>query len=520
MAECAVSETPHQAAARGVALISPFPEPPMKRQTISRRSFLRTAAAGGAAIALGRLSAKSYAQIVGANSDIRIAVVGCNDCGRSHIRQFTTLGGVRLVALCDADSAIVQRGADMVAQAKPAWPAAQKFADVRKLLESKEIDAISTATPNHWHALITVWACQAGKDIYVEKPICHSVWEVQQAVAAARKYDRIVQAGTQWRSMPQVFDAMEFAKAGKLGKILVSRGLCYKPRPSIGKTEGPQPLPTTVDYDLWCGPAAKADLRRKNLHYDWHWVWETGNGDIGNQGAHQMDLARWALDEPAVAPSVISLGGRFGYVDDGETPNTLMTVHDYGKALLIFEVRGLPTKSGAGTQMDSYKGADIGNIIECEHGYVSISQRQCAAFDADGKQLQVFNGAGVTRDRNHQDNFLKAVRSRKRADLQGEIAEGAASSYLCHLSNISHRTGKEASPDAIKAAFNSGPAAETLARFTAHLDANGIKLDTAKAQLGMPLKVDPATLKITGNEAASKLLTRAYRAPFVVPESV
>jgi predicted dehydrogenase len=353
----------------------------------------------------------------------------------------------------------------------------------------------------------------------MEKPVCHSVWEGQQCVAAARKYDRIVQAGTQWRSIPQVFEAIEYAKAGKLGKILVSRGLCYKPRASIGKATAALAIPANVDYDLWCGPAAKGNLMRSKFHYDWHWVWETGNGDIGNQGAHQMDLAMWALGETAVAPSVISVGGRLGYTDDGETPNTMVTVHDYGKALLIFEVRGLPTRSGAGSQMDSYRGADVGNVIECENGYVSITSRQCAAVDKDGKQLQVFSGAGVTRDRVHQENFLKAMRSRKRAEQNAEIADGAASSYLCHLSNISYRVGKGASAEEIKAAFASPAAAETLARYTAHLEANGIK-GTEGMKLGMPLKIDPATVKISGNEAASKLLTRGYRAPFVVPENV
>lgn len=488
-----------------------------KRSNVTRRGFLKGTAAAACGIALTRLSAKSYGQVAGANNDIRVAVVGCNDCGRTHIQRYLTLPGVRIAALCDVDSAILQRGTTMVTQGGK--PAPTGYADVRKLLENKEIDAISAAPPNHWHALMTVWACQAGKDVYMEKPICHSVWEGQQCVAASRKYDRIVQAGTQWRSMPQVFEAIEYAKAGKLGKILVSRGLCYKPRPTIGKSTAALTIPTNVDYDLWCGPAVKGDLMRSKLHYDWHWVWETGNGDIGNQGAHQMDLAIWALGETAVAPSVISVGGRLGYTDDGETPNTMVTVHDYGKALLIFEVRGLPVRTGAGNQMDNYRGADIGNVIECENGYVSISQRQCAAFDKDGKQLQVFNGAGVTRDRVHQENFLKAMRSRKREGQNAEIAEGAVSSYLCHLSNISYRVGKAASADEIKAAFASPAAAETLARYTAHVEANGIK-GTDGMKLGMPLKIDPATVKISGNEAASKLLTRAYRAPFVVPENV
>ncbi len=484
----------------------------------TRRVFLKTSLAIGAGAALTRFSAKSYAQITGANGLVRLAVVGCNDMGKSHIRQFSALMGVRIVAVCDVDSAILDKAAEQ-ANAARAGTAVTKFADVRRVLESKDIDAISCATPNHWHALITLWACQAGKDVYIEKPTCHNVWEGQQALAASRKYNRIVQAGTQWRSMPQVFEAIEFAKSGKLGKILVSRGFCYKRRDTIGKTEGPQPIPATVNHDLWCGPAPNDPPRRTKYHYDWHWFWETGNGDIGNQGAHQIDLARWALNKSSVAPSVITVGGRFGYIDDGQTPNTVVSVHDYGDALLIFEVRGLPTKSGA-TGMDQYKGVDVGNVIECENGYVTISQRACLAFDKDGKQMQTFTGAAVTRDKNHPGNFINAIASRKREDQNGELAEGHISSCLAHFSNISYLVGKESDPDAIKQAFTSKPAADTLGRFTEHLAANNLKLDTAKAMLGMPLKIDPEKQTIFGNDAASPLLTRKYRAPFIVPETV
>jgi predicted dehydrogenase len=491
----------------------------MKRRLISRRGFLGRTGAAAAAVALTRFSARSYAQIAGANEDIRMAVAGCNNCGRSHIRQWTTLPGVRLAALCDVDSAILQQAAEQVA-ASPRPTPITRYSDVRKLLESKEIDAISAAPPNHWHVLMTIWACQAGKDMYIEKPVCHDVWEGGQALAASRKYNRIVQAGTQWRSMPQVFEAIEFAKSGRLGKILVSRGLCYKYRASLGTAPGPVVAPATVDVDLWCGPAPRELPARKQFHYDWHWFWETGNGDIGNQGAHQMDLARWALSADAVAPTVISAGGRFGYVDDGKTPNTMITVHDYGTALLIFEVRGLPARSGAGNQMDQYKSADVGNVIECENGYVSISTRQCAAYDRDGKQTQVFTGNGVQRDRNHQQNFLNALRSRKRTDQQGELVEGVVSANLCHLSNISYRTGRRADPDAVKAAFSQPAAAETLERFKTHLAANGIDLEKEKVQLGMPLRVDPASVRILGNEAASAQLRGSYRPPFVVPETL
>jgi predicted dehydrogenase len=488
-------------------------------RSMSRRSLLKKTAAGAAALGLSRLTAKSYAQIAGSNDAVRLAVIGCNDCGRAHIRQFLPLEGVRLVGLCDVDSAVLDRAKGIVAAAN-ATANPTLYADCRQVLDNKEIDAISVATPNHWHALLTVWGCQAGKDVYVEKPTCHNIWEGQQALAARSKYNRIVQAGTQWRSMPAVQQAMKFAKAGTMGKILVSRAFCYKHRLGIGKTEGPQPVPATVDYDLWCGPAPLEAPRRKQFHYDWHWFWETGNGDIGNQGAHQMDLARWALDKPNVAPSVISVGGRFGYSDDGQTPNTLMTVHDYGDALLIGEVRGLPTKTGA-SQTDHFKGVDIGNIIECEGGYVSITQKLCAAYDKDGKEIQRFSNGDVMAEQFHKANFIAAVRSRRREEQNGELAEGHASSSLSHLTNISYLLGKQADPDAIKSAIGtSAAAADTFSRFAAHLDANDVHLDIDKAQLGMPLQVEPVSQKVVDNPGAEELMTRTYRAPFVVPEMV
>jgi len=520
----------------------------MLKNTLSRRSLLKRSAATAAALGLSGLTAKSYGEVVGSNEDIRIAVIGFNGRGVSHIDAYRRLKGVRLVALCDADEAVLNRqykrlesGEDMKPRRKrpstqptasiddallqeekretPKTFKMDKYGDVRKLLDSHDIDAVSIATPNHWHALMTVWACQAGKDVYVEKPTCHEVWEGEQAINASRKYNRIVQAGTQWRSMSDVFEAFEWAKAGNIGKILVSRGLCYKRRASIGKTEGPQPIPKTVDYDLWCGPSPKVPLRRKNLHYDWHWVWPTGNGDVGNQGIHQMDLARWALGKPTLAPSVISVGGRLGYVDDGETPNTLMVVHDYKDSLLIFEVRGLP-HSTDDKKMDKYRGADIGNIVECEGGYVQITNGQgCHAFDKDDQKIKTFDGKSVERDRNHFANFLRAVRSRRRAEQNAEIVEGTISSCLCHTGNISYRLGKHESPDNIRDAFKADKAAmETFERMQQHLAANDVNISMDELSLGAPLQMDVKKQRFTNNEKANALLTRKYRAPYVVPD--
>ncbi len=466
----------------------------------------------GAGAGLMTLAPASWAKVLGANGDIRMAVVGFRGRGGSLINAFGNMKGVRLVALCDCDANVLQQG---VNQLKDKGVTVDGYSDVRKVIEQKDIDVIATATPNHWHSLITVWACQSGKDVYVEKPVSHSVWEGRQAVKAARKYGRIVQAGTQSRSNAAWREAWAWLAEGHIGAIKVSRGLCYKRRASIGKVDGPQPIPAGVDYDLWCGPAQKLPLMRKNLHYDWHWVWNTGNGDLGNQGIHQMDIARWALGKMELAPKVMSIGGRLGYVDDGETANTQMVVFDYGGCRLIFEVRGLPERSGS-TRMSRYFGQDIGNIVECEGGYIAGHK----AYDSNGRVMKEFTGEGF-RGGDHFANFIEGVRSRKVSDLNADILEGHLSSALCHLGNISYRLGKEADPEEVRAAVSTdGAAMETLARMEEHLAANGVDLKASKLRVGPMLRFDPKRERFIGNRAADAMLRSAYRPGFVVPERV
>ncbi len=234
--------------------------------------------------------------------------------------------------------------------------------DIRKALEDKNLDAVSVATPNHWHALITIWACQAGKDVYVEKPCSHELHEGRMALTAARKYNRIVQHGTQSRSSAKVAQIVELVKSGTFGKLLVSRGLCYKPRKSIGFKPVTAP-PSEVDFNIWLGPAPERGFNANLVHYNWHWFWDFGNGDIGNQGVHEMDMARWMIPGAKLPKSVQSLGGRFGYHDQGETPNSQIALFDYGDTQLIFEVRGLDT--------DAYKGEKIGNTLHFESGVIA-----------------------------------------------------------------------------------------------------------------------------------------------------
>ncbi|HRT09505.1 MAG TPA: Gfo/Idh/MocA family oxidoreductase [Candidatus Paceibacterota bacterium] len=486
--------------------------------TLHRRDFLKTTALCTAAIAA---PIPVWARVEGANDDIRVGVVGFGGRGRTHIEAFNKLGGVRVVALCDVDSRILERG---VRSLSDKGQKVQGFADVRKMLESKEIDVIATATPNHWHALLTIWACQAGKDVYVEKPVSHNVFEGRKCVEAARKYNRIVQAGTQSRSNEALRQAIIWLREGHLGKIRIARGLCYKRRESIGKAEGPQSIPPEIDYDLWCGPAEKLPLARKRLHYDWHWVWNTGNGDLGNQGVHQMDIARWALGKMELSPMVFSVGGRLGYSDDGETPNTQMVVHNYGDALLIFEVRGLPAKApepqageeGKAPPMDKYRGLSVGHVIECEGGYLAGT----TAFDNDHQPVKRFSGKSDD-EGGHFGNFIKAVRSRKREDLKADILEGHLSSALCHTGNISHRLGRQAAPEEIREQLNEDSAAlETLARMEEHLIANKVALKLTPLTIGPVLRMDPATETFRDNPHANALLTREYREPFAVPNRV
>jgi len=478
--------------------------------TIPRRSFIKSSFLAAGALAL---PARSWARVIGANDTVRVAVVGFNSQGKGHIETLRKLPGVKVVALCDVDSEVLEREA---AKFRERNEPIQTYTDVRKLLENSEIDAISTATPNHWHALISIWACQAGKDVYVEKPVSHNVWEGRQIVEAARKYKRIVQTGTQSRSNEGMREAMKFLHTGGLGKIKLARGLCYKRRKSIGKVTAPTAIPSNIDYDLWCGPSPKKELMRSKLHYDWHWVWETGNGDLGNQGIHQMDLARWALQVNHLAPRTWSLGGRFGYVDDGTTPNTEIVYHDYPGAPIIFEVRGLPEFSTS-DKVPKYRGADVGLVIDCEHGFMVMpSYASGLAYDNAGKLIRKFEGGG-----NHHANFIKAVRSRNPADLNAEILEGHLSSALCHTGNISYRLGKKVSPGAALEQLKSRPAfAEAFGRCIEHLAVNGIDVNADQTTLGAMLEMNTKTERFKGNEEANAMLSRDYRAPFVVPAKV
>ncbi len=503
---------------------------------IQRRSFLKQSAAASAGVFY--IAKTSWAQ-KSPGDTINVAVIGFGGRGGSHISGYNKLNkdgaGVRVAALCDVDSKTLAKGLKSYDQEKIKVTG---YSDLRKLLDNKDIDAVSIATPNHWHALSTIWAVQAGKDVYVEKPVSHCVWEGRQMVKAARKYGKIVQTGTQSRSSRKgIGDAVKYVQEGNLGKILLSRGLCYKRRPSIGKAEGEQPIPDSIEYDLWCGPGPKGPLTRKRLHYDWHWTWAYGNGDLGNQGIHQMDIARWFLGEMELSPSVWSVGGRLGYEDDGETANTQIIYHGYEKAPLIFEVRGLPdakdgknmdklmqTSKGVKFQplpgkdgKEGVTGAGVGVIVECEGGTVVVSSySNSTVFDKEGKEVKKFEGS-----EDHFKNFINACRSRRVDDLNADILEGHLSSALCHTGNISYRLGKKQKPEEILEQIKgSNLGTESFERMKEHLGKNEVDLIKDQLTLGPVLKMDGKTERFIDQDAANAMLKDKYRPPFVVPDEV
>ncbi len=504
----------------------------------NRRSFLKQSAAASGGVFY--IAKTSWAQ-KSPGDTVNVAVIGFGGRGGSHIDSYKKLKneGVRIAALCDVDRNVMGKRVQALDQDNIK---VAQYTDMRKVFEDKSIDAVSIATPNHWHALASIWAIQAGKDVYVEKPVSHCVWEGRQIVKAARKYGKIVQTGTQSRSSRTgIASAVKYVQDGNLGKILLARGLCYKRRASIDQAGGEQPIPDTIDYDLWCGPAAKLPLTRKRLHYDWHWIWAYGNGDLGNQGIHQMDIARWFLGEMELSPAVWSVGGRLGYEDDGETANTQIIYHGYEKAPLIFEVRGLPesknsknmdklsqTSQGVklqalpkigkdGKEEPGVKSAGVGVIVECEGGTVLVPAYTGAIiFDKDGKEMKKFEGA-----EDHFKNFINACRSRRVDDLNADILEGHLSSGLCHTGNISHRLGAKEKPgDILEKIKGDKFASESFDRMKEHLARNEIDLEKDKLTLGPVLKMDGKAERFIGNDAADAMLKDKYRPPFIVPEAV
>ncbi len=479
---------------------------------VSRREFLEQsmlAAAAAASPCLPAFGQENKEGSASPNERLRVAVIGVHGQGAVHVSRWARMKDVEVVALCDVDPGVApeaQADAEKKSGKKPAF-----VKDIRKLLDDKSIDAVSIATPNHWHTLAALWAVQAGKDVYVEKPLSHNVREGRVLMEAARKHGRIVQHGTQNRCIEGIRQAINHVKTGKLGKIKLAVGLCYKDRRSIGK-KADAPVPPGVDYNLWLGPAPLRPFNPNRFHYEWHWNWDYGNGDIGNQGVHQMDVCRWGIGKSEFPKTVVGLGGRYGYEDDGQTPNTQVTLYDYGDCQILFEVRGLRTKG--------YKEAYIGNVFYGDEGYVVIGAGASALFTPKGDLISRFSGGvdGEFGSREHFRNFVHVVRSRKMEDLRADVLEGHLSSALCHLGNISWRLGKEQPFTAGDPFGKSEAGHEAFTRFKDHLTANKVDLEKVKCCMGRVLTLEAGKESFSGDAEADALLTRDYRKPFVVPD--
>jgi predicted dehydrogenase len=433
---------------------------------MNRRYFLSSAVSAGALLRSGLAASP--------NDTVRVACVGVHGRGKDHIHAYSRMANVEIAAVCDVDESVLNDRVSEIEKSSGRRP--KPYTDFRKLLEDKSIDAVSIATPNHHHTLQTVWACQAGKDVYVEKPCSHDMFEARQIAAAAHKYQRIVQHGTQQRSGVGR-DAVQKMRDGLLGDVYMARGLCFKHRDTIGR-KPVSPVPPGVHYDLWLGPAPLHEFTANRFHYNWHWFWDYGNGDLGNQGVHQLDMARWGLGVKYPA-KVSAIGGHFMFDDDQETPNTLNASFEFDdggkRKMLEFEVRHWITNHEAGIGEPS-PGNTVGTVFYGSKGYLAV-------WDEDHSKYSSFLGRDQTpgpssnKSENHWANFIDVVRSRKQEDLNAPIEEGAISTALVHLANISYLLGR-----------------------TLHFDA--------------------ATYSCTGDAEANRMFKRAYRKPFEVPDQV
>src|SRR5689334_3529315 len=433
----------------------------MSEQT--RRTFLQASG----------LTALAATHAWGANDRINIAVVGVGGRGRDHIKNYAKISDAHIYALCDVDQANLERGVALAQKLTGEKP--KTYENMKDVFADKEVHAVSMPLPNHWHALAAVWAVQAGKDVYVEKPACHDPYEGRQMVAAARKYNRMMQVGSQSRSIAHKKRAIQMLHDGVIGELYMARGLCFKRRKSIGHTPN-EPVPPGVDWDKFLGPAPMIPFSKNRFLYNWHWFWDTGNGDIGNQGVHEMDIARWGLgvDLPT---TVVASGGKYIYDDDQQTPNTELARFDYGKKELVIEVRGLPT--GKEADLSKSESNCIGNLFYGSERWMALDAEGYRVYkgEPEGKLVQQakYEEPVMTDTEPHMRNFLAAVRSRKYQDLNADIDIGRISADLCHLANISYRRG------------------------------------------GRLLTFDPKTEKFADSEA-NALAHPAYRKPYIIPQ--
>jgi len=480
----------------------------------NRRTFLQTAAAA--------VLSRPALPVLGANDRINVGVVGIGGRGRDHIDGYAKLPQCRIAAVCDVDQAGRERGIAQVEKLLNYKP--KQYSDMRQLFEDKEIDAVSFATPNHWHALGTIWACQAGKDVYVEKPFSYNIWEGRQMVAAARRYGRMVQTGTQRRSSTLLHEVFDYLRRGHVGPMRCVHALVYRGRDGIGRVAGPTPVPPSVDYDLWCGPAPVAPLARKQLHYDWHWFWATGNGEIGNNGAHMIDIARWALGQDLPPRRALSIGARVGFDDDAQTPNVQIALFDYQPAPLICEIRNLRAGKGRGA-MGSFRSTDRGIVIDCEGGYFFGDSSGGTLYDRKGSKIKEFRDPRKPQQVEvaHVANFVAAVRDRNANALAAEAQVGHVSAICSHMANLSHRLGTAtAAAEIAREHKANAELSDAFQRCSEHLRKAGVNLDKMPLAAGPWITLDAQRERFVGPyaEQAKKLSEREYRSGFEVPRLV
>ena len=462
-----------------------------------------------------------FARVRGANERIGVGVVGLGGRGvGAHIPSFENQKDVTVVAVSDPDRERMEAAAKTI-QSKFSH-GVEQYVDMREMFDRKDIDVIGNATQNYWHGLSTIWACQAGKHVYVEKPLSHYIWEGRQMINAARKYDRIVQCGTQHRSEGRIAQAIQWVREGGLGKIKYITAFANKPRTSCGKRDTPLPIPESIDYDLWCGPAEKVPIYRDRLQYDCSFDWNTGDGESCNQGVHEMDVARWCLGETMLPRRVMSIGGRFVFDDACDVPNTQIIYYDFPAAPVVYEVHNL-RKAKDSTEMPTFRGEQVGVIVDCEGGSVSLYRG--IAWDNEGKQIKTFSGGG-----DHFVNFIEAVRAGRREDLNAEVLEGHVSTAVCHTGNISYRLGKKASGKELHAAVQDVPFfGDCFGRLVEHLTAHGIDPDAGTVTLGPWLQIDRRNERFgdeeqlsaearAAAEQANRLVRGFYREPYIVPD--
>ncbi|MDM4014037.1 Gfo/Idh/MocA family protein [Roseiconus lacunae] len=508
---------------------------------LNRRQFTSASAATLAGISFGVHSSLAAKASDNPNEKLGVVVAGLNSRGRSHVAGFGADSRCEIRAIVDIDTKVAERAAEDIK--KKYGKAPKIFSDFREMLQSDDLQIVTAATPNHWHALMGVWAMQAGKDVYIEKPISHNVMEGRSLVEAAKRHQRMFQTGTQCRSSKGVIDLVDFIQGGGIGEVKLARGLCYKRRKSIGAL-GDYPVPENVDFNLWSGPATYTDpkVTRQRFHYDWHWQRHYGNGDSGNQGPHQTDVARWGLGLERHPESVLTYAGRLGYkaerkdpdyVDAGDTANTQVSIYNYGDKTIVFETRGLSVDNSADEEINKLFGSNRGNrigvIFYGSEGYAIQGPRyeNGAVFDKDMKLVREFkHSTEKDGDLNsvHMSNFVDSVVSRDASSLHADAMCGHLSASIAHLGNIAYYVGRDdhATPDEIKQAveaFDSNDNdAETLDRTLRHLRDNGVKPESEPLSLGPVLNFDPKAERFSDNDAANAMLTRQYRDGFEVPK--